>query len=80
MLIDEDYYKPIIARGNFNSNYIQCESKRDKRKDLSIKEYLNMIKPYLSDITNDHKTRGLVSYHSGNKTWEKRPLPSRKFN
>ena len=28
-----------------------------------------MIKPYLSDIINDRKTRGLVRYHSGNKTW-----------
>ena len=28
-----------------------------------------MIKPYLSDIINDHKTRGLVRYYSGNKTW-----------
>ena len=28
-----------------------------------------MIKPYLSDIINDHKTGGLVRYHSGNKTW-----------
>ena len=28
-----------------------------------------MIKPYLSDIINDHKTCGLVRYHSGNKTW-----------
>ena len=67
--IDEDYYKPIIARGAFNSSYIQCESKRSKGKNLSIKEYLNMIKPYLSDIINDHKTRDLVRYHSGNKTW-----------
>ena len=67
--IDEDYYKPIIARGAFKSSYIQYESKRDKGKNLSIKEYLNMIKPYLSDIINDHKIRGLVRYHSGNKTW-----------
>ena len=67
--IDEDYYKPIIARGVFNSSYIQCESKGDKGKNLSIKEYLNTIKPYLSDIINDHKIRGLVRYHSGNKTW-----------
>ena len=64
--IDEDYYKPIIARGAFNSSYIQYESKGDKGKHLSIKEYLNMIKPYLSYIINDHKTRGLVRYHSGN--------------
>ena len=71
--IDEDYYKPIIARGPFNSSYIQYESKRDKGKSLSIKKYLNMIKPYLSYIINDHKTRGLVRYHSGNKTWVKHP-------
>ena len=67
--IDEDYYKPIIATGAFNSSHIQYESKGDKGKNLSIKEYLNMIKPYLSDIINDHKTRGLVRYHSGNKAW-----------
>ena len=69
MSIDEDYYKPIIARGAFNSSYIQYESKGDKGKNLSIKEYLNMIKPYLSDIINNHKTHGLVRYHSGNKIW-----------
>ena len=28
-----------------------------------------MIKPYLRDIINDHKTHGLVRYHSSNKTW-----------
>ena len=69
MSIDEYYYKPIIVRGAFNSSYIQYESKGDKVKNLSIKEYLNIIKPYLSDIINDHKTLGLVRYHSGNKTW-----------
>ena len=69
MSIDEDYYKPIIARGVLNSSYIQYESNREKGKNLSIKEYLNMIKPYLSDIINNHKTCGLVRYHSGNKTW-----------
>ena len=67
--IDEDHYKPIIARGAVNSSYIQYESKGDKEKNLSIKIYLNMIKPYLSDIINDHKTRGLVRYYSDNKTW-----------
>ena len=65
--IDEDYYKPIIVRGAFNSSYIQYESKGDKGKNLPIKEYLNGIRPYLSDIINDHKTRDLVRYHSGNK-------------
>ena len=28
-----------------------------------------MIKPYLSDLINNHKTHGLVRYHSGDKTW-----------
>ena len=69
MSIEEDYYKPIIVRGAFNSKYIQYESKGDIGKKLSIKEYLNMIKPYLSDIINDHRARGLVRYHSGNKSW-----------
>ena len=67
--IDEDYYKPIIVRGAFNGNCIQYESKEDKGKNLSIKKYLNMTKRYLSDIINNHKTRGLVRYHSGDKTW-----------
>ena len=69
MSIDEDYYKRIITKGAFNNNYIQYESKGDNGKNLSIKKYLNIIKPYLSDIINDHKTHGLARYHSGNKTW-----------
>ena len=69
MSIDEDYYKPIITKGAFNNNYIQYESKGNKGKNLSIKKYLNMIRLYLSDIMNDHKTSGLVKYHSGNNTW-----------
>ena len=35
--IDEDYYKPTIARGAFNSSYIQYESKGDKGKNLLLK-------------------------------------------
>ena len=69
MSIDEDYYKPILAKGAFYGSCIQYESKGDKGKILSIKEYLNIIKPYLSDIINDHKTCSLVRYHSGNKAW-----------
>ena len=69
MSIDEDYYKPIIAKSAFDGNYIQYESKGDKGKNLSIKKYLNIIKSYLIDITNEQKTHGLVRYHSGNKSW-----------
>ena len=67
--IDKDYYKPVIAKGDFDGSYIQYESKGDKGKNLSIKKYLIMIEPYLSYIINDSKTRGLVRYHSGNKSW-----------
>ena len=39
----------------------------DKNKNLSVKEYLDMIRPYLSDLINDHKTQGVWKVHSGNK-------------
>ena len=64
MSIDEDYYKPIKTNDAFNSNYIEYEYKGDKNKTLSIKEYLNMIRPYLRDIINDHKTQGEWKFHS----------------
>ena len=70
MSTDEDYYQPTITKGAFNNNYIQYESKGDKGKNLSIKRYLNMIKPYLSDIINDHKTQGKWRIYSGNKIIE----------
>ena len=53
--IDEDYYKSIITKGSFNNNYIQYESRRDKDKILTVDEYLDIIRPYLVDIINDHK-------------------------
>ena len=65
--IDEDYYKPVIIKGAFNNNYIQYESKEVQGKNLSVKKYVNMINPYLSDIINDHKTKGKSRIHSGNK-------------
>ena len=67
--IDEDYYKPIIAKGAFDGNYIQFESKEGKGKNLSIKKYLNITKPYLIDVINEHKTHGLVRYYSDTKSW-----------
>ena len=66
MSIDEDYYKPIVTNSAFNNNYIQYESKEKKDKVLTINEYLDMIKPYLSDIINDHKTQREWRIHSGN--------------
>ena len=66
--IDEDYYKPIITKSAFNSNYIQYEGRGNKGKILTVNEYLDIITPYSRDITNDHKTQGTWRIHySGNK-------------
>ena len=54
--ISEDYYKPIIVNSTFNNNYIQYQSKEDKK--LTIEEYLSMIESYLVDMINDHKNQG----------------------
>ena len=36
---------------------MQYESKGDKDKILTIREYLNMIRPYLVDMISDHKNQ-----------------------
>ena len=55
--IDEDYYRQIKINNAFNDDYIEYESNRDKDKILSVKKYLDVIKQYLSDIINNHKTQ-----------------------
>ena len=65
--IDEDYYRPIRTKNAFNGNYVQYESKEDKDKSLSPKEYLDMIRQYLSDIINNHKTPKNLRVHSINE-------------
>ena len=52
---DNDYYKPILVKSSFKENYKYYESRGDKDKKLSIEQYLDVIKPYLSDLINDHK-------------------------
>ena len=54
----EDCYERIRIGNAFISNYIEYESNGDKDKTLSIEEYLDKIRPYLSNIINDHKTQG----------------------
>ena len=56
--LNRDYYKPTRTYGGFagrNNNYIEYKSKRDKYEKLSHKEYLNMVRPYLRDLINEHK-------------------------
>ena len=53
---DDNYYKPILAKTSLKNNYKYCESRGDKDKKLSVKQYIYKIMPYLSDLINDHKT------------------------
>ena len=50
---NEDYYEPKKIKGAYNDNYVEYENNGDKDKRLSIEEYLNMIRPYLSNIIDD---------------------------
>ena len=52
---EEDYYKPIFVKSSFKKNYKYYESRGDKEKRLSVKQYLNKITPYLYDLINDHR-------------------------
>ena len=60
---EEDHYKPIKIDNAFSSNYVEYKSNGNIEKSLSLKDYLNMIRPYLSDIINDYKTQGEQEIH-----------------
>ena len=45
------YYKLVRARNFWSDNYVENKSK-DDRKTLSVKKYLNKIRPYWKDINN----------------------------
>ena len=49
-------YEPTIVRSGFNNNYIEYRSEGDKL--LSFEEYLDLIRPYLKDLINNHKNKG----------------------
>ena len=56
--LDRDYYKPTITNRGFDgreNSYIEYTSKADRYENLSPKEYLNVIGPYLRSLINDHK-------------------------
>ena len=50
---EDDYYRPIRAGNFYSNNYIEYESNGDSSKRISVKEYLNEIKPYLRDMIID---------------------------
>ena len=54
----EEYYEPIEIKSAFDGNYIKYESRGDNDDNLSLEEYLNIIRPYLGDMIDNHKAHG----------------------
>ena len=50
-----NYYKPVRVGNFWSNNYIGYESNGDRKKRLTVKEYLNKIRPYLTDTINHLK-------------------------
>ena len=46
-IIKENYYEPIEIKSAFDDNHIEYESRVDNNDNLSLEEYLNIIRPYL---------------------------------
>ena len=67
---DKDYYKPLKTKSAFNGNFIEYESNGDKDKNLSAKKYVNMIRPYLSNIINDYKAFKNLKVRSSNEVFD----------
>ena len=61
---EKDHDEPNKIVSAFNNNYIQYDSIGDKNKNLSIKEYIDTIRPYLCDIRNNHKTKRMKNSFS----------------
>ena len=57
-LDEESYYEPVRIGNAFSSNYIEYENNGDKDKHYQLKTYLHKIRPYLSNMVNDLKTKG----------------------
>ena len=54
---DDDYYKTMLIKRSFKNSYKYYESKGDRGKNLSVKQYLYIIMPYLRDLRNDHNSK-----------------------
>ena len=57
-IIKENYYEPIVIKSAFDGSYIEYESRGDNDDNLSLEEYFNIIRLYLRDMINNHKTNG----------------------
>ena len=55
---EEDYYEPKEIKSAFDGSYMLYESKGDKDVRLSIDGYFDIIRPYLKDMIDIHKSKG----------------------
>ena len=54
-MVQKSINRLIKINDHFDNNYIEYQSKGNKDKILSIKEFLKIIKTYLCNIINDYK-------------------------
>ena len=52
---EENYYKPVRISIFWSNNFIEYETNGDRNKTLSVKKYLNKIRPYFKVIINNLK-------------------------
>ena len=52
--------------GGKNNNYIEYSSRGDRYKNLSPEEYLDLIRPYLRDLMNNHKPTEKINNNANN--------------
>ena len=78
---EDDYYKPKEVKSAFDGSYVLYEGKGDKDSKLSIDQYFDIIRHYLKDLIDDHKSKGewkiqlsmriiFVSFTDANETRE----------
>ena len=78
---EDDYYKPKEVKRAFDGGYVLYESRGASDDRLSIDEYFNIIRPYLKDLIDDHKSKNewkiqlsmriiFVSFTDANETHE----------
>ena len=51
----DDYYKPILAKENFNGNYQMYTCREDKNGDMDIDMYPDKVRPYLITLIDEKK-------------------------
>ena len=51
----DDYYKPILAKESFNSNYQLYTCRDDKNRNMDINMYLDKFRPYLIALIDKKK-------------------------